>query len=491
MNGAAPNFAYMPEYPEPSFFETLKGHQALALKVLAGVLLAAAAAGYLTRQYTASSVVALNPAAAAAQVSGGSSGGEGQRAQRTAVEIAWIALADQKIAAIIQQFQLDTELAQLRSQGQVFTYIRSNIFLHEAESPGNAPPEVVVTFTGEDRVKTIEVANAIAQSLSGAAAPSSPGTAASSSPDNAASRAAIAQALAKSRENLRLLAQSQNSPITRDDVEQHLRKDAELQAELRDTNDQLAALQTARESELRAIAPQLRPAPVQAPKPDPARVELEREIQQAQSRLDALREKYTDAYPDVQDAAGALAALQAKLAHMPAAKTQPPLPPPRQSANTLAPDAMTALAKRQDELTSRQSELEQEIKQNQDEAEGLRQRLADKQTFAHDYQLEQQRYNALLQAQKAAASAPEGPGSSSAPPARAASAAAGGASSDVPLFIIVDSATSADATGIQANPLFWVSSAAFGLLCAGVAVFLAEEFNPMEREEPRGSFHAG
>jgi hypothetical protein len=437
----------MPHDPSAtSLLRALKDRHRLAIKTLAAILLIAGSIAFFTRQYSASAAVALNPAAATDP--------NGQA--RSAVEIAWSTLTDKQIEAIITQFGLDTEIARLRAQGQVFTYLRSNISLREVDSPGSAPPQVTVSYTAEDEQTAIDVANAIARTLAQAKTPSqTPG---------------ISDALARSRAALRVLAQSQKTSATRADVERHLRADTALHAELRETMQRLAEL---RQEGSEAFAPttKVHALPTPAPKQqDPQRLLLEQQIRQAQGHLNALLQRYTDQYPDVQDARDTLADLQAKLRRLP-----PEKPRPRVQVKEAAPIPVAGVAMRiaqeQDQLEATERQLEQKIRDNQDQAEVLRNRLSDAKTIAQDYAWEQRRYKSLLQAQKLSGAT------------QGADAGAG------QLFMIVMTATTGDALGYFVKPAFWIAALLAALLAASAAVFLAEQFSPLDEETPSRSLH--
>lgn len=443
---------------DTTFLQALKDRYQLAIKTLAAVFLIAGAAGFLTRQYSASAVVAMNPAAAM----------DAQGTARSAVEVAWTALTDKQIAAIIRQFRLDTGMARLRAQGDVFTYLRSNFLLHELDSPGSPAPEVVISYTGDDEETSIEAANAVAQALA-------------SENHETEVPSPASDALPKSHSNIQLSPQSQNATQAQADLQRTLRTGAQLQAELQDTMQRLAALQEESDRTLAAVAkpPIQPPPPPPQVRPDPRRLALEQQIRQAQSRLNELLGRYTDNYPGVLDAREAVWELQTKLNQLP--PEQPQRDVPKVAA---APDlptssftaSMNEIAREQDRLRAMQSDLELRIRENHQAAQMLRSRLADPtilQPNGKDDTLGHQHYNPLLKGGNPA-------DDTKAVPTHTLQS---------PLFILVKTATNAEALGFITKPLFWLATLLVAFIAASVAVFLAEQFAPLDEETPRSSVH--
>jgi chromosome segregation ATPase len=247
---------------------------------------------------------------------------------------------------------------------------------------------------------------------------------------------------------------------------QYLRRDAELQAARSDAASRLAGLQE--ETDHLQAAGRAASAPA-APAPDPARTALEGQIKAAKERLEELRQRYTDLYPDVEEANGNLASLEARLKAMPAAKPVVEMPKP-----VLHTAELNTLAAQESDLRNQIGTLDSQIDANQQETGVLRQRLAGAQNLKQQYSVEQQRYKTLLQVQEALDVDGQAPASSG----------------NAPLFTIVKSATSADALGWMFDPLFWIASLALALLASGLSVYLAEQFAPAVHEHmPSRSFY--
>lgn len=446
-----------------TFLQALKDRYKLAIKTVAAVFLIAGAAAFLTRQYSASAVVAMNPAAAV----------DAEGTSRSAVEVAWTALTDKQIASIIDQFRLDSGMARLRAQGEVFTYLRSNFLLHELDSPGSPAPEVVISYTGDAEETTIEAANAVAQALA-------------SENHQTDVPSASSGALPKNQSDIQISPQSQNAAQAQADLQKTLRAGALLQAELRDTlrdtTQRLAALQEESDRTLAAVAkPHTQPPqPTPPVRPDPRRLALEQQIRQAQSHLTELLTRYTDNYPDVQDARETLWDLQTKLNQLP--PEQPQRDAPKVAAPVLPTSSsasMREIAREQDRLRAIQSDLELRIRENHQAAQMLRTRLADPTMFdanSKDNAFEQQHYSPLLKGGKPA-------DNTKAVPAY---------SFQGPLFIVVKTATSAEELGLFTKPLFWLATLLAALIAASAAVFLAGQFAPldeMNEDTERRSVH--
>ncbi|HEX3942384.1 MAG TPA: hypothetical protein VHX11_12935, partial [Acidobacteriaceae bacterium] len=399
----------------------------------------------------ASSALALNPQALSSQKGNG----------RSAAEIAWETLSDQQISSIISSFHLDHGMTHLLAQGQIFTYVRSKIGMKTVQVQGSEPPEVVVTYTGESPVEAMGVANAIAQTMREAKVPAPP-------PPAEPAPGSAAQELEQSTAHLQALSQAQptGTDALQAQLPQYLRRDAELQAARSDAASRLAGLQE--ETDHLQAAGRAASAPA-APAPDPARTALEGQIKAAKERLEELRQRYTDLYPDVEEANGNLASLEARLKAMPAAKPVVEMPKP-----VLHTAELNTLAAQESDLRNQIGTLDSQIDANQQETGVLRQRLAGAQNLKQQYSVEQQRYKTLLQVQEALDVDGQAPASSG----------------NAPLFTIVKSATSADALGWMFDPLFWIASLALALLASGLSVYLAEQFAPAVHEHmPSRSFY--
>lgn len=442
-------------------------HLPLGLRVLAVILVLCGAGAFFTRQYSASAVLALN--LQAVQNTNG--------AENSPVEIAWSVLSDQQITDIINQFRLNGGMTSLRAQGRDFTYVRSNISFTAMQPPGSSSGQVAVSYTGESPSQAIGVANAIAMDVSEARAPARQ----ASQPDNApqpslAPIAASNDALEKSRERLQQLsqAQGQDTSALQAQLKQRWKKDAALQAQRRDAAGRLAALEQQSYELSQADARAQRRAAALAPKPNPARTALELQIVEAQNRLTALRQRYTELYPDVQETESTLAALQARLSRMPPDNPPAAPKPPSHAAE------LSALVAQEDPLRLTVSELDDEIRSNQDAAQALRKQITGAQGAAQAYAAEQQRYNTLLQVQEALDAGASAGAANASPPG----------APQIPLFMIVESASFALPVGVFFRPAFWILTGVFALLAAAFSIYMAEQFAPAVHEkEPFRSFY--
>ena len=414
--------------------DALIGRRKLALRVFFAVMVILGAGALLNLQYSASAVLALDPQS----ILDAESLAADSR-PKSAVEIAWKALPDKQIAAIIQQYRLNTGLTRLRAQDGVFAYVRSNISLRRLRSGAGAAPEIMLSYTGPGASTVMGVTNALAQSLIHSAPP--PATERQPS-HRTATDASIAQEIAKTRSDLQILSQAQSVKVPADALEQHAKTDTELKAARQESEVQLEALeQEDRQAErviLNASRPRVQPHPTAVR--SPAAIALEQQIKDAKARLALLRQRYTDGYPDVVEATQTIAILQNKLLSLPAEKPQP-APQPAVEAKAPPSAGHTSeelrISQQEAEVRAHQRLLDQAIAANESETAALRQRVADADTVARDYAAEQQRYKMLLQAQQAAGTAPTQEDSGLGP-----------------RFMMVESARTATALGIAAKPLF-------------------------------------
>ncbi len=444
------------------FSEALKIRHKLALQVFIGVILLFGAYALLNLQYSASAVLALDPHSIDQQPADRTFSGDGSAQPRSPVDLAWSALPDKQITAIIQQFRLNAGIARIRARDDLFTYVRSNISFHQIGSEASSPPEIMLSYTGASPLAVMEVTNALAQGL--AQPPLQ-----TSQPPLTGAAATLAGELAKTRSNLQLLAKAQNTNAPEEALQQHLKTDTELRAEQRESDIQLAEIQ---EKANRAISSassnafRAQPQPAQVVHQNPAAVALQQQIDIAQAHLTALRQRYTDEYPDVVEARQTVAALQAKLNRLPVEKPEPrkqPIVAPATPLNELGK------AQQEEQIRAWHHRLDQAIAANELETDALRQRVADVKNLAQDYATEQQRYNTLLKAQQAMGIAP----------AQGAAAR----------FIVVKSATTAHALGIAVKPLFWISALLTALFCGCYSVYLAEQFGSPIDEVPSRSLN--
>jgi hypothetical protein len=479
-----------------TLFQALKNRRKLAIKVFAAVFLVAGGVALLTRQYSASAVVALNPAA-------------GQ--PKSAVELAWTALSDKQIGDIIDRLRLNTAMARLRAQGDVSTYLQSNFLLRQLDSPGSRAPEVVISYTGDEKSSTIQAVNAVAQVLASAQYKTDAHPVPTDTPETSGSNTQPPSQNSNTQppsqnsstqpppqKSDTQPSQNEDTALAEADLQRNLKIGAQLQAALQDTMQKLAALQ--QESKRALASAQRRYTPPPAPPPqvhqDPRRLALEQQIRQEQSHLNDLLQRYTGDYPDVQDARETLSGLQAKLRRLPPEKTESA--PPKVSAPLLPTSSLAVslseIAKQQDELQARQSDLEQKIRENHQDNGMLRSRLADLKAGAADSRASakddalQQHNNAPPQVPDAAAnSTPATPESAQAQKAAESSVPATpesvqGPVVQGPLFTVIKTATTADPLGLFPKPLFWVASLFVALIAASSVAFLAERFAPLDEE---------
>lgn len=456
--------------------EVFQAHRRLALHVFLAVLLIFAVGASLNLRFSASAVLAFRPGLAQNQ---------GKDAESPDA-VAWRRLNDKEITNIIEQFQLNTGMTRLFAQGQVFSYVRSNISIQpvrQVEFDANSAPEIMVSYLGPDSSAVVGVVNEIARLLSQPETTEPPSTAAAKKTPQTPPDNGLADQIEKERATLQLLAQAKDAPTPQAELQKDLQTEAQLQNERRQISDQLTAL--AQQKQQVAAPP---PAPrVQTPAapPNPAAVALRQQITEAQARLALLRQRYTDEYPDVEQARQQVAILENKL------KRLPPEPKPQPRRPVAAPAAVSSqriqeqirISALEDDAHARQHDLDKSIQANESEIQMLRRRMADSQAVARNYDQEQQRYNALLKDQKdqqEAVAASQG---------KPEADTSNGSS---PRFALVERATETEAHGFAVRPRFWITGLLSGLLMAIISVFVAELFGPPaedDEDEASGSWN--
>ena len=453
--------------------EVFRAHRRLALHVFLAVLLIFAVGAALNLRYSASAVLAFKPGLTPSHA----------KEPENPDAVAWRRLNDKEITDIIEQFQLNTGMTRFFAQGQVFSYVRSNISIQptrQVEFDASSTPEIIVSYFGPDSSAVVGVVNEIARLLTQPETTEPASTAPAKKapqlpPDNS-----LADQIEKERTNLQQLAQAKDAPTPQTELQKDLQAEAQLQSERQRISDQLTALAQQRQP---AATPPAGPR-VQTPAapPNPAAVALRQQITEAQARLALLRQRYTDEYPDVQQARQAVAILENKL------KRLPPEPKPEPRRPVVAPAAVPSqeqirISALEDDARARQHDLDKSIQANENEIQMLRRRMADSQAVARDYDQEQQRYNTLLKAQKdqqEAAAASQG------------KPEADTANSGSARFALVQRATETEAHGLAVRPRFWITGLLSGLLMAIISVFVAGLFGSAaedDEDEASGSWN--
>jgi hypothetical protein len=237
--------------------------------------------------------------------------------QTHAAELAKSILSDDRISAICKHFDLYPD-----SNGGEAARFRSNLTFS-----GESTSSLRVTWRGIDRSQTVEVANTVAvlltswvpgaarqnleTALAESAAPSSPATARS---------AMEPKPPAKTIHPKRSQAEVRLAKVLNGEVQ--------LQVLLAKTDKELAALG----DESRRLEASIGKANAERQASIAARQPLTEQLATEKKKLDLLRARYTDAYPDVDKAQERIAETEQKLAAMPAVRPAPDVEQARMNA---------------------------------------------------------------------------------------------------------------------------------------------------------------
>lgn len=220
-----------------------------------------------------------------------------------------------------------------------------------ATAPGAVPVTPAVSMTGTSNPPAMAATPA-------PAAASAPGAAASPAAAAPASAPVMAAPAGQQKDDgAALKRQRLNRQIAQIDVQlEELRnKESALQEESALRQQRIAALISNHGSGVRPSAP----VPVVDPNAG-TRASLKQQIAAENQRLASLRERYTEAYPDVQEARERLSQLEAKLAAVP-----PPPPPQPKVAHA------ELYQKEVDDLTAEESEDGDRLRSNEHEMADL------------------------------------------------------------------------------------------------------------------------
>jgi capsular polysaccharide biosynthesis protein len=402
-----------------TYLEAIYERRKVARDVLLGVLILSGMFALWAGRYSATATVQLTSTSP-------------QQARAHALDLARSTLSDERLAAILQQAQLYPEMVRTRGQATAVEYMRSRISLRAA-GRGDNTGEVQVTYLSSEKATALKVANALAQSLTEV----KPSAADLLSANTAET---IERQLEESRSELKELEAHRHRHARRLRTSVH-RASVEYKKTLI-----VPELQKGQTSEpVRAGS-----SAVSVPLPETSAVKAtQQQIKDAEARLVALRERYTDQYPDVQDTQEQLQELRSKLRRLQAdsaASAKEPLP---------ARDYGRMIR-------------EEEQKETQPEATTgtKREKSSKASTAARTYALELDRYHALLRAQKSMKEYQDK-----------------GLGSLQPPFRVVETANRAKAAGLAVNPLYWLSSLLTGLFAATLTVLFAHRLDTPPREQ--------
>jgi hypothetical protein len=378
------------------FLQTIYERRKVARDVVLGVLLLWGMFGLWAWQYSATAIVRSTSAQSSAN----------------AVDAARSALTDDRLAAIIQQAHLYPEMVRLRGEARAIEYMRSRLSLQPVAS-GNNTSQVRITYLNAEKLTVIKVANALAQSLTTV----TPSTSESISVETAAT---IDRQLEESHAELKQLAANRDKHPTLRRTSAH--HDKEEAGAPQSPTAQTSVVAT---------------APASVPSPQASAIKaLQLQIKEADTRLVELRQRYTDQYPDVQDAQEELQELRTKLSHLQAENTGSANV--AQSSRAEQPRAAQAPPRKQTAPAPAHSELRHEKPSDS--------------TASRAYSLELDRYHALLRAQRSMKEYQDG------------------LTDPQPLFTLVENATRTKAAGLAVNPFYWLTSLLVGLLAATLAI---------------------
>jgi hypothetical protein len=390
-----------------TYLRVINERRRLACYFLLAVLLPFGMFAFWARQYSASAFVQRTSSSP-------------EQPRTSALDVARSTLNDEQLAAILEHLSLYPEMVRAHGKASAILYMRSRMSLEPAGPGEYNVGEVRVTYLSPEKVTVIKVANALAQSLTEV----KPSAADSLSVDIATR---IERQLEDSRSKLKQLTARQRKLAKGEGVL------ARLRTSVQEDEKKLGELEQQR-GRMRSSA-----AAVPVPSPEAlAAKALQRQIKDAEARLTELRQRYTDQYPDVQDAQERLQELRAKLNLMPVER---PVLPPREDGR---------IAREEAQIRSDRAHAQKEILRDAAKTETKRDQSSKASTVELD------RYQALLRAQtNMKAFQDEELGA-----ARMR-------------FRLVQKATRAKAAGIAVNPFYWLAGLLAGLFAATLAVLYA------------------
>jgi hypothetical protein len=418
-----------------TYLTTIYERRHLARDVLLGVLLLFGMFALWARQYSASAIVQLTSSST-------------EQARASAVDGARSTLNDERLAAIMEQIQLYPEMVRTRGQASAIRYMRSGISLQAAGRGKNNTGEVRVSYLSPVRATVIKVANALAQSL----AEVKPSAAGLLSVDIAAK---IERQLEDSRSELKQLAARQHKRAKVEGLRTSLRRTSLLEDKKRRS---LLEQQRGQASDQGRVGSSAAPVSVPLPETSAAKA-IQQQIKDAEARLIELRQRYTDQYPDVQDAQEQLQELRSKLNRL-------QVESPRSTKETLPNRDDGRIPREEEQIRADQGRAQKEIRRDAATTVTKREKSSRPSTVARVYALELDRYHALLRAQRTMQEYQ-----------------AEGLGSPQLLFTVVQKATRAEAAGIAVNPLYWLTGLLAGLFAATLSVLLAHHLKTPPREQ--------
>ena len=248
--------------------EALYERRTLARDVFLLVVFVFCVAALWTQQYSATAIVALTPQ---------SSSGEG-RPRSSALILVQSALTDERLSAIIEKMELYPKIVQTRGEGSAVRYMRSRISL-QALTPGqHASDAVRVSYLGQDGPTAIQVANALAQSVTEVKA-----SAADALPAGVTGK--IEQQLKDSQSELKSFAA--HKPTSSRPLEKSFALSNKLQAQLQEDASKLSFLEQQRKRGIDGAGIRGQEATIRA-----AQAVLEKEVQRNSGDVERLSKKF-------------------------------------------------------------------------------------------------------------------------------------------------------------------------------------------------------
>ena len=296
----------------------------------------------------------------------------------SAETVAAKALDDAHLAAIIDGFGLYPEMRQGSSQTAALDRLRSNISLQQAYVSQKGEVDLHLVYRDESPLKGPSVANALASVLASYTPPGTrvqePNISAPVKLPSASASAAAPSAPPKTiaPTPVPTAATGNLAGLTKDQLRRKMTWiDGEL-ADLATEQSSLHAQAISVQSHISQIqasghAEAVTPKEPSRPVVDPSaatRSQLTQQLAAEQQKLAALRDRYTDAYPDVQTSAANVLQLQGRLAALPPIPRQAPLP-------RSTPDLYQ---KNVDELTAQESQLGEKLRDLEHQIAGLEHR---------------------------------------------------------------------------------------------------------------------
>ncbi len=306
-------------------------------------------------------------------------GSGAQNAVVSAEKAAARAMDDAHLKTILEGFGLYPEMREASLQAAALSRFRSNILVTQSSRRSAGEVDLHLAFRDPSPLKGPSVANALADVLATYTAPAAVAGLPDSGPDetpaatsplpadsnpvNASGLAAPSTVVASkvvpgnlaglSKEQLRRKMNWVDGQLADLATEQSTLHAASTTVQGRISQIQLAGHDepaVPRETSRQVVDPNAA-----------TRIQLAQQLAAEQQKLVALRERYTDAYPDVQTTQANITSLQAKLADLP--------PPPRQPVVTRhAPDLYQTNV---DQLTAEESKLGEKLRDVEHQIAGL------------------------------------------------------------------------------------------------------------------------